>query len=469
MSNVKIMTVDDDNEILYAFREVVTKDGYISIEARDGIEALEKAESEPPDLIFMDITMPNLDGLEALGKIKENHPNLPIVIITGQGTVQRAIKAMQLGAFDYLPKPISIAKVRELINRALSDNQNSISDTKRFRGDTGDRYQLIGNSATIQEVYKMIGTISLTPNHTPVLITGESGTGKELVARAIHNNGSFPDEPFVPVNCSALPETLLESELFGYEKGAFTGAITNKQGRFEAAHNGTIFLDEIGDLSGVMQQKLLRVLQEREFERLGSNKPLTVEARIIAATNQDILSRVEQGIFREDLFYRLNVAIIHLPPLRDHKEDIELLASFFLERFNQLFRKNIKGFSKEAMVLLKMYSYPGNIRELENLIERAVMLSRGEVILPDVLKKMFHSTFLKSTYLPIVSSVFSESREHLLNVFEKQFVIEQLGKHNSNVSAAARASKMSRQNFYRLMEKHKIGGDNLQQESNRIE
>lgn len=461
MSDKKIMIVDDDNEIIYAFKEVINKSGYTSIEAQDGLQALEKVVAEQPQIVFMDIAMPKLNGLEALSRIKENCPNLPVIIITGQGTIQTAIKAMQLGAFDYLIKPISIAKVRKLMNDALSSNQRLFKESSQFKGDITNRYQLIGNSTIMQENYKMIGSISLTPNYTPVLIMGESGTGKELVARAIHENGSYPNEPFVPINCTALPETLLESELFGYEKGAFTGALTNKQGRFEIAHNGTIFLDEIGDLPGNMQQKLLRVLQEREFERLGSNKSIAIGARIITATNQDILLKVEQGTFREDLFYRLNVAIINLPPLRNHKEDIELLAPFFLERYNLLFDKNIKGFSKEAMALLQMYSYPGNIRELENLIERAVMLTQGEVILPDVLKKMFNSTSIKSTYLPMVSSVFSESREYLLNIFEKQFVVEQLNKYNSNVSAAARASKMSRQNFYRLMEKHDIMADNL--------
>lgn len=461
MSNKKIMIADDDNEIIYAFREVINKSGYTSIEAQDGIQAIEKVVAEQPQIVFMDIAMPKLNGLEALSRIKENCPNLPVIIITGQGTIQTAIKAMQLGAFDYLIKPISIAKVRKLMNDALSGNQCLFKEFSPFKGDITNRYQLIGNSAIMQETYKMIGSISLTPNYTPVLIMGESGTGKELVARAIHDNGSYPNEPFVPINCTALPETLLESELFGYEKGAFTGALTDKQGRFEIAHNGTIFLDEIGDLPGNMQQKLLRVLQEREFERLGSNKSIAIGARIITATNQDILSKVEQGTFREDLFYRLNVAIINLPPLRNHKEDIELLAQLFLVRYNLLFEKNIKGFSKEAMALLQMYSYPGNTRELENLIERAIMLTQSEVILPHVLKKMFHSTFMKSTYLPIVSSVFSESREYLLNIFEKQFVIEQLNKYDSNVSAAARASKMSRQNFYRLMEKHSIMADNL--------
>jgi len=461
MSNPKIMIVDDDHEILYAFSEVINKSGYISIEAKDGAEALEKVDAEKPEVVFLDINMPNLDGLEALRRIKNDHPNLPIIIITGQGTIHTAVKAMQLGAFDYIPKPISVAKVRKIINNALSNNQCTITESPSSNSNAIDRHQLIGSSATMQEVYKMIGAISTTPNYTPVLIVGESGTGKELVARAIHDNGSYPKEPFIPINCTALPETLLESELFGYEKGAFTGAMTNKQGRFEVAHNGTIFLDEIGDLPGNMQQKLLRVLQEREFERLGSSKSISIGARIITATNQDILSKIEQKTFREDLFYRLNVAVIKLPPLREHKEDIEILAWFFLKRYNYLLKKEIKGFSKEAMALLQMYAYPGNVRELENLIERAVMLTQGEVILPDVLKKMFNSSSIKSTYLPVISPIFSESREYLLNIFEKQFVTEQMNRYSSNVSAAARASKMSRQNFYRLIEKHNIMSDNL--------
>jgi two-component system response regulator AtoC len=455
----KVLVVDDDEKILFAFREVLKRDGYKSITAKSGKEALEKVSAEQPGIVFMDITMPKLDGLEALKRIKEKNQSTPVIIITGYGTMQTAIKAMQLGAFEYLTKPLDVEKIREVTRRAFSSVQSramSVEEPLSFKADIVDRYELVGNSERMQEIYKLIGSISTTPNHTSVLIVGESGTGKELVARAIHTNSLNAPEPFVPINCTVLPEALLESELFGHEKGAFTGATDRKLGKFEIAHRGTIFLDEIGNLSLSLQQKLLRVLQEREFERLGGNTPIHVDARFIAATNRNIESEVEQGNFREDLFFRLNVVAIHLPPLRERKDDIPLLANYFLAKYKNEIKRSVKGFFHEAMALLQSYSYPGNVRELENLIERAVMLTKGEAILPEVLREMFVTASTKPTPLPVVSPVFSKSRDHVLRLFEKQFLIELLKKHHGNVTAAAKASKMTRQNFQRLMKKHKI-------------
>lgn len=465
MPQPKILIVDDDEKILFAFQEVLKKEGYASIEAKDGKEALEKFTSAQPSMLFMDITMPNLDGLEALQQIKARNHAIPVVIITGHGTMQTAIKAMQLGAFEYLTKPLSVLMIRAVMHRALASHQHpALAPEKgiRFNAGTMDRYEFVGDSAPMQEVYKLIGAISTTPNHTSVLIMGESGTGKELVARAIHNNSAHPQDPFVAVNCTSFPETLLESELFGHEKGAFTSATDRKLGKFEFARNGTIFLDEIGDLSLGLQQKLLRVLQEREFERLGGNALIHVGARFVFATNQDIAGKMKVGTFRGDLFFRLNVATIHLPPLREHGEDIPLLANYFLEKYNCHLKKSIKGFAEATMVLLRSYSYPGNVRELENLVERAVMLTPGEVILPDALCEMFAPASPQPASLPIVSSVFSQARDYLLNLFEKQFVTELLTRHHGNVSAAARASQMSRQNFHRLLLKHNLQADNLE-------
>ena len=455
----RVLIVDDDEKILFAFREVLKKDGYKSIVAKNGEEALEKMAAERPAIVFMDITMPKLDGLEALKRLKEQNTLIPVIIITGYGTMQTAIKAMQLGAFEYLTKPLDVEKIREVTRRAVSSAQGRgvpVQEPLSYRADIVNRYELIGNSERMQEIYKLIGSISTTPNHTSVLIIGESGTGKELVARAIHTNSSNAHEPFVAINCIALPEALLESELFGHEKGAFTGAIDRKLGKFEFAHDGTVFLDEIGNLSAGLQQKLLRVLQEREFERLGGNAPIRVHARFIAATNRDIESEVKRGAFREDLFFRLNVATVHLPPLRERMEDIPLLANYFLMKYNNEIKKSVKAFSDGAMDILHQYSYPGNVRELENLIERAVMLTKGEVILPDVLQDMFVASSTKPTSLPIISPVFSKSRDHLLAVFEKQFLLEQLKKHHGNVTAAASGSRMTRQNFQRLMKKHGV-------------
>jgi two-component system response regulator AtoC len=370
--------------------------------------------------------------------------------------MQTAIKAVQLGAFQYLMKPLSVKNIREEIKKAQIGINSSSKNAMQSPTDIADRDQLIGNSIPMHEIYKLIGSASTTPNHSTILITGETGTGKELAARAIHNNSAYPQEPYIAINCTALPETLLESELFGHEKGAFTGATTRKIGKFEQAGRGTIFLDEIGDLSPSLQKKLLRVLQEREFGRLGGNTMIPVEARFIAATNHDLESQIKEGTFREDLYFRLNIINIHLPPLRDHKEDIFMLAHFFLARYNKRLKKSVSVISEEALSRLQSYSYPGNIRELENIIERAVMLTQGNVILADEFCDITDAAILKQESLPIISSDFTVSRDHLLHVFEKQFIINKLTQHQGNVSAAAKASNMSRQNFHRLMNKHKI-------------
>lgn len=464
VKTIKILVVDDDDKILFAFREVFNKEGYKTILCRNGYEALDKIRTEKPTMVFMDITMPMLDGLEVLNRLYQQNLSLPVIIITGYGTMQTAIKAMQLGAFEYLTKPLDVVKIREVTLRALSSVSSFASSTRgesgvSYSADIMARYELVGKSPAMLEVYKLIGSISTTANHTSVIILGESGTGKELVSRAIHNNSSNSNEPFIGINCMVFPETLLESELFGHEKGAFTGASERKLGKFEIAGRGTIFLDEIGNLSLNMQQKLLRVLQEREFERLGGNTPIGVEARFIAASNQDIEREIKKGNFREDLYYRLNVAAIHLPPLRARKEDIRILSDYFLSKYNGLLKKSIKGFSDKTMVALESYSYPGNVRELENIIERAVMLTKGEVISPDIISEMSTQSRvleIEQSPLPVVSPTFSTSRKYILEVFEKQFLTDQLGKFRGNVTAAAKNSKMTRQNFQRLMKKYDI-------------
>jgi two-component system response regulator AtoC len=453
-----LLIVDDDEQILFAFREVFTKkDGYETVVARDGEEALIKIAAARPHAVIMDITMPRLDGLKALQAIKMRDPSLPVVLVTGFGTMQTAIKAMQFGAFEYLTKPLDLLVVRDVIRRALSSSGTPGASSREhvsFNTQVLNRYDIIGRSPHMQEVFKLIGSVSTTPSHTSVLILGESGTGKELVARAIHANSENAGEPFVAINCTALPETLLESELFGYEKGAFTGADERKLGKFEIAARGTIFLDEIGNLTMQLQQKLLRVLQEREFERLGGHGTHRVEARFIAATNQDLAAEIKAKTFREDLFFRLNVAAIHLPPLRERGTDIPILAAHFLSKYNEQLKKNIVGFSDEAVTLLRNYTYPGNVRELENIMERAVMLTKGEIMLPDALGELQAQAPSHAVVLPIVSSDFAKARLHVLGLFEKQFLAHLLDLHRGNVTSAARASKMTRQNFQRLMKKH---------------
>ncbi len=454
-----VLIVDDDEKIVFAFLGLFKGEGYRCLVARDGQEAVDKVASDAPQIVFMDITMPRLDGLEALRRIKEINPSIPVILITGVGTMQTAIKAIQLGAFDYLTKPLDVAKVRASARKAMASvnaKPSAGGQTFQFNTQVIDRYEIIGNSSQMQEVYKLIGSISVTPNHTSVLIQGESGTGKELVARAIHANGRFAGEPFIAINCTALPEALLESELFGHEKGAFTGAVDRKLGKFELAGQGSIFLDEIGNLSLQLQQKLLRVLQEREFERVGGNIPLHVEARFIAATNLQLEEGIRNRTFREDLFFRLNVAKVQLPPLRDRREDIPVLANYFLMKYNERHKSSIKGFSEEALEYLLAYSYPGNVRELENMIERAVMLTKSDLILADTLGEA-HIPAAGGDESPRVSGErFSAARAHALDVFERNYITAMLREHHGNVSAAASASGMTRQNFQRLMIKHSI-------------
>ena len=455
----KIVIVDDDEKILFAFEQVFRKEGYETVTALDGEEALTLVSTARPDVVIMDITMPRLDGLETLRRIKSLMPALPVVLITGFGTMQTAIKAMQYGAFEYMTKPLDVMAVRDVVRRALASMKTHVvpaGDPVSFQVETTNRYDIVGRTPSMHEVYKLIGSVSTTPNHTSVLILGESGTGKELVARAIHANGQNAREPFIAINCTALPESLLESELFGYEKGAFTGASDRKLGKFEVASRGTIFLDEIGILSPAMQQKLLRVIQEREFERVGGNETRPVGARFIAATNQDLGAEVKRKTFREDLYFRLTVVTIHLPPLRDRREDIHLLASYFLQKYNEQVKKSVRGFSGEALRILNGYDYPGNVRELENLVERSVMLSKGEIVLPDAFSDLLSQPRAGGATFPVISRVFSKSRAHVLDMFERQFLSEQLEAHHGNVTDAASASRMTRQNFQRLMKKHRI-------------
>jgi two-component system response regulator AtoC len=306
----KVLVVDDDKKILFAFEQVLTRERYTCLTVSSGAEALMAVTAQHPSVVFLDIAMPHLDGMQTLEKIKVCDPSVPVIMITGHGTMQTAIKAMQMGAFDYLTKPLDIGKVRELTRRAIASREKvavTSDHQSRFKADVVERYELIGNSPTMQEVYKAIGSIAMTPNQSSILITGESGTGKELVARAIHHSSQSVSEPFVAINCTALPENLLESELFGHEKGSFTGAFERKLGKFEVAGKGSIFLDEIGSLPASLQQKLLRAIQEREFERVGGNEKLTVGARFIAATNVDLDAAVQNQSFRKDLFFRLNV------------------------------------------------------------------------------------------------------------------------------------------------------------------
>ena len=380
----KILVADDEEKVCWAFEQFLKEEGYDVLIASDAQEALERAKTESPDLVIMDVRMPGqIDGLQALAEMKKLDPEIYVIMMTAYGTMQTAIEAMQTGAYDYIIKPPDLDQVRVSIQRALRSQRLS-KELTLLRSEVMGKYQkdnIIGKSPQMQSIYKLIGT--LTTNNVTVLVEGETGVGKEMVAKAIHYNGPRRDKPFITVNCVALTETLLESELFGHEKGAFTGAIGLKQGKFEVVQDGTLFLDEIGDISLRIQTKLLRVLDDGNFERVGSNKTLKMSARIIAATNKDMTLAVQARRFRKDLYYRLKVVSIAIPALRERREDIQLLARHFLDMSNQELSKQIKGVDPRAMELLLTYEWPGNVRELENVIRSAAVLCRSDVILPE--------------------------------------------------------------------------------------
>jgi two-component system, NtrC family, response regulator AtoC len=375
-----ILVADDDASIRSLLKQLLVDEGFAVLEASTGIEVVDKVKESSPDLVIMDVRMPELDGIEALARLKSTNPKTAVLIMTAFGSSNAAIRAMELGAFDYLTKPFELDKISHSVKRVL-DYQDLTAEVEVLRDEISSLVQterIVGNSPAMQEVYKTIGKVAKAD--ATVLITGESGTGKELVAEALHFNSNRRSGPMVKVSCAALPETLLEAELFGHEKGSFTGAMTQRRGRFEMADKGTIFLDEIGEMTVPTQTKLLRVLQERKIERIGSNLPIKVDIRIIVATNKDLQKQVEQSKFRDDLYYRLNVINIHMPPLRDRKEDIPSLVEHFLAKHRYSATAQPAAISEEAIRRLMEYNWPGNVRELENVIERAVVLSRGQII-----------------------------------------------------------------------------------------
>lgn len=383
-----ILIVDDEPNIRRVLSAVFEKAGYQVYTAENGKKALDIISTEQNlDVVLCDLIMPDLNGVEVLKTAREINPRLSLIMITAHGTIKTAVDAMKLGAFDYITKPFDMDEIKLVVKNALERSQLLVENTQ-LKQELKSRYrfdEIVGNSGKMQEVFKIIERVA--NSNATVLIRGESGTGKELVARAIHYNSPRASKPFIAVSCAALPETLLESELFGHEKGAFTGAVGQKAGRFELAHQGTLFLDEIPEISPAVQVKLLRALQEREFERVGGTKTVKVDVRLIAATNRDLEQLVADGQFRADLYYRLQVIQIFLPPLRERREDIPALVEHFIAKFNAQNNKNIRYATKEAMDLLMNYSWPGNVRELENAIERAVVLTDADsdLIEPDVL------------------------------------------------------------------------------------
>ena len=376
----RILIVDDEKVQLEILEGFLVKQGYEATAAEDGQKALEKFKNGSFDLVLTDYRMPGMDGIQLLREVRRLQPEAVVVIMTAYGTVGTAVAAMKEGAYDYLTKPIDLDELLLLIQR-VEREVGLDQENRELKEQLREKFKvdfIVSASRQMEEALNLVGRVSRSS--ATILILGESGTGKELIARAIHYSSPRADKPFVKVNCAALPENLLESELFGHEKGAFTGAVARRIGRFELADQGSIFLDEIGDLSPSLQMKLLRVLQEKEFERVGSNQTIRSDVRVIAATNRNLEEAIRKGTFREDLYYRLNVVTVSLPPLRERKEDIPLLVEHFLKKYNRENKKNVTSLSKEARDLLMHYDYPGNVRELENIVERAVVLCRGDAL-----------------------------------------------------------------------------------------
>ncbi|HET9957191.1 MAG TPA: sigma-54 dependent transcriptional regulator, partial [Polyangiaceae bacterium] len=414
--------------------------------------ALQLLKDHHIDLVITDLRMPKLDGMELLRRIVAMDEEMPVVMLTAHGTVDNAVEALKTGAFDYITKPFDQAEVRTIVRKALRTKDLSLEDASRAaQGPTsGARYGIIGHSAGILDLYAVLDRVADTP--TTVLITGESGTGKELVARALHENSSRREKPFIKVNCAAIPKDLMESELFGYERGAFTGAVTSKPGRFELATGGTLFLDEIGSIPVEMQVKLLRALQESEFERVGGIKTIRVDVRVVAATNSDLKKEIAQGSFREDLYYRLNVVPIRLPALRERSQDVPELVRHFIEKFNARLKKSVTGIDGQALGLLCGYPWPGNIRELENVIERAVLFcDRTEIGTPDIPAEVRGFSAVQSTpQAPPValtgasSDGLKEQVKAAMSRLERELIVRALEQTHGNVTHAARLLKISR-------------------------
>lgn len=382
----RVLVADDERFIAEMLGEILEEQGMIPELALSGKEALEKFHSSDFDLVLLDLRMPEVSGMEVLEEIKKEDSEIPVIVITAYGSVDNAVESLKKGAFDFVTKPFKVDELLNIISRAL-EIERLRRERSYYLEEVQKRFQfegVVGNSPAMKEVMEVSSLVAQT--NATVLISGESGTGKELLARSIHHQSPRREKPFVVVNCGAITETLLESELFGHEKGAFTGANARKLGRFELADGGTVFLDEVGEMSPAMQVKLLRFLQERNFERVGGTHLIQVDVRVIAATNRDLGRAVKEGCFREDLYYRLNVVPIKLPPLRERKEDIALLCDFLIKKHTERLHKKIKGISPQALRALKRYPWPGNIRELDNVIERAIILTQNEIIQPPDLR-----------------------------------------------------------------------------------
>ena len=431
-----ILIVDDEPSILKSLSDLLSDDGFDVTTASNGYEALKIVETEFPDLVLLDIWMPGMDGIETLKEIKKDNPGTQVIIITGHGTIETAVKATKFGAFDLIEKPLSIDKVIVAINNALNFRRLE-EENKYLRKKTIEKNSIDGSSSPIGELRKQIAVAA--PTDKWILISGENGTGKELVARTIHQFSSRVDQPLIDLNCAAIPDSLIENELFGHEKGAFEGAINKKIGKFELANTGTLFLDEVGDMSLKTQAQILRVLQEQKFERIGGGRVLSVDIRVIAATNKNLKEEIKKGTFREELYYRLNVIPIEVPPLRDRIEDIPLLIDIFLKEFSKDSRNTRKRMDSDAIAMLMRYDWPGNVRELKNLIERLTIMVANDVLqAADIPKPYGPNSFSK----PISAENQLFVIDHLQDAkkaFEKEYIRKKLLLHEDDIAKTAKA------------------------------
>jgi two-component system nitrogen regulation response regulator NtrX len=442
----KVLIIDDEEAIRSSLKMIFEYEGYDCLLAANGPAGLAIASRESPDLVFLDIKMPQMDGLEVLKQLKAQDETLPVVILSGHGNVKTAVEATKLGAYDFIEKPPDTERILLVARNGLRERKLT-DENKRLKLSFEDRYRMVGQSTTLEKVTEAIRRAA--PTNATVLITGESGVGKELVARAIHRNSLRKDESFVQVNCAAIPEELIESELFGHEKGSFTGATEKQIGKFELAHKGTIFLDEVGDMSLRTQAKVLRVLQEGEVERIGSQKTIQVDVRVIAATNKNLEEQIEKGEFREDLYFRLSVIPVRVPALRERMEDIPALVQHFVKQFSAENNFRPKAVSPEAMDALRRHPWRGNVRELRNTIERLIIMSPQDTIRPedltDVLRKPAEGT-------PDSAGSLRDFKESV----ERQFLVQKLRENKWNISATATAIGTPRSNLYKKLEQYQI-------------
>ena len=458
---IRILVVDDEMIVCESCKRILEEERYEVETALSGKEAFDKMKANPFDIVITDLKMPGIDGMEVLKTFRKEYPDSIIIMITGFSTVETAVEAMKLGAFDYIPKPFTPDEVSIVVKRAI-EKKSLMTENVYLRQELQEKYgfhNIVGKSKKMQEIYRIIAKVATTDS--TVLIYGQSGTGKELIARAIHFNSPRGEKQFVPVDCAVLSENLLESELFGHVRGSFTGAVTTKPGLFEVADGGTVFLDEVGNISLSIQAKLLRVLQEREFTPVGGTKAKKVDIRLIAATNKDLEKMIKEETFREDLYYRLNIVPIYLPPLRERQEDIAILAVHFLKKYAEEMGKTVKGFTSEAMEKLMRYPWPGNVRELENVIERTVVMIDDEMVRVEhlILPGQQEKEILENP-IPMTSDELKEIkkqvREKAVEEIEKAFVLNALERHQWNVTRAAEEVGMLRPNFQALMRKYNL-------------